>query len=67
MEISSIDKNSVSKTVANPIQQSERTVVVDVIRGFALAGVLIANFTGYNAENIPSTVFDSISSPLDKA
>ena len=52
---------------ASPIQQNDRVVIVDIIRGFALAGVLIANFTGYNYQNLPSSVFDAISSPLDKA
>jgi uncharacterized protein len=50
-----------------PIQQHERTVIVDIIRGFALSGVLIANFTAYNQQNLPSSVFDAISSPLDRA
>jgi len=54
-------------TTASPIQQNDRVVIVDIIRGFALAGVLIANFTGYNYQNLPSSVFDTISSPLDKA
>src|SRR6478752_279187 len=54
-------------TKASPIQQNDRVVIVDIIRGFALAGVLIANFTGYNYQNLPSSVFDTISSPLDKA
>jgi uncharacterized protein len=54
-------------TTASPIQQNDRVVIVDIIRGFTLIGVLIANFTGYNSENLPSSVFDSISSPLDIA
>ena len=54
-------------TTASPIQQNDRVVIVDIIRGFTLAGVLIANFTGYNYQNLPSGVFDAISSPLDKA
>lgn len=53
-------------TTASPIQQNDRVVIVDIIRGFALTGVLIANFTGYNTENLPSTMVDSISSSLDK-
>lgn len=53
-------------TTASPIQQNDRVVIVDIIRGFALTGVLIANFTGYNTENLPSTIVDSISSPFDK-
>lgn len=54
-------------TTPSPVQQNERTVVVDIIRGFALTGVLIANFTAYNTQNLPSTIVDSISSPFDKA
>ena len=51
---------------ASPIQQSERAIIVDIVRGLALVGVLIANFTGYVYENLPSGIFNSISSPLDK-
>jgi uncharacterized protein len=54
-------------TTASPIQQNDRVVIVDIIRGFALTGVLIANFTGYNYQNLPRGVFNAISSPLDKA
>lgn len=54
-------------TTALPIQQNDRVVIVDIIRGFALIGVLIANFTSYNYENLPPSIFDAISSPLDKA
>ncbi len=32
---------------AQPITQNSRTVIVDIIRGFALFGVLIANLTGF--------------------
>ena len=54
-------------TTALPIQQNERMVVVDVVRGFALIGVLIANFTSYIDQNLPSGILYSISAPLDKA
>ncbi len=53
-------------TTVSPVQQGERAVIVDIIRGFALAGVLIANFTSYTEQNLPSGILDSISSPLDK-
>ncbi|HYV90730.1 MAG TPA: DUF418 domain-containing protein [Chitinophagales bacterium] len=53
-------------TEALPIQQNERVVVVDMVRGFALTGVLIANFTSYTDQQLPSYILDSISSPLDK-
>jgi len=52
---------------ASPIQQSERAILVDIVRGFALVGVLMANFTGYAYENLPSGIFNAVSSPLDKA
>ena len=54
-------------TALSPGQQNERVVIVDVVRGFALVGVLIANFTSYIDQNLPSEVLDSISTPFDKA
>ena len=54
-------------TTALPVQQNEGSVIVDVIRGFALVGVLVANFTSYIEQNLPTGIFESISSPLDKA
>jgi uncharacterized protein len=54
-------------TIKTPTQQTERVVIVDIIRGFALAGVLMANFTAYNLQNLPADLFERISSPLDKA
>jgi len=54
-------------TTASPIQQNDRVVIVDIIRGFTLVGVLFANFTSYNYENLPSGVFRTISSPFDIA
>ncbi|PWT96254.1 MAG: hypothetical protein C5B52_16215 [Bacteroidetes bacterium] len=50
---------------AVPIQQSERIVVVDIIRGFALTGVLFANFNSYLTQDMPGTVFKSISGYSD--
>lgn len=52
-------------TVASPIPQKDRTVVVDVIRGFALVGVLLANFTSYVDQQTPEPILNSMSSPLD--
>src|SRR5690349_21267290 len=49
-----------------PIEQDKRLVIVDIIRGFALAGVLIANFTSYNEQNLPTAVLDAVSQPTDK-
>jgi len=54
-------------TTPLPIEHKERSVVVDVIRGFALIGVLIANFTSYVDQQTPEAVLNSISSPLDIA
>lgn len=50
-----------------PIEQKDRAIIVDVIRGFALIGVLIANFTSYIDQQTPEPILNSISSPLDKA
>lgn len=52
-------------TSANPIEQKERAVIVDALRGFALLGVLIANFTSYTDQQVPSDILKSISSSLD--
>ena len=48
-----------------PIEQKNRTIIVDIIRGFALIGVLIANFTSYVDQQTPESVLNSISSSLD--
>jgi len=52
---------------SNPIQQNQRNETVDVVRGLAIIGVLIANFTGYTDEQVPQVILNSISSPLDIA
>lgn len=49
-----------------PITQKERVTIVDVIRGFALVGVLIANFTSYVDQQTPVPVLNSISSSFDR-
>ena len=54
-------------TTPLPTEHKDRSVVVDVIRGFALIGVLIANFTSYVDQQTPEAVLNSISSPLDIA
>jgi uncharacterized protein len=48
-----------------PTEQKDRAIIVDVIRGFALIGVLIANFTSYVDQQTPKNILDSISSSLD--
>jgi uncharacterized protein len=50
-----------------PVEQKNRTIIVDVIRGFALIGVLIANFTAYVSQQTPEPVLIAISSSLDRA
>ena len=52
-------------STAVPVQQSERIVIVDIIRGFALTGVLFANFNAYLVQDLPTSVFESISGPID--
>ena len=49
-----------------PIEQKDRAIIVDVIRGFALVGVLIANFTSYVDQQTPEPILNSISSSLDR-
>ena len=48
-----------------PTEQKDRVIIVDIIRGFALIGVLIANFTSYVDQQTPESVLNSISSSLD--
>lgn len=48
-----------------PTEQKDRAIIVDVIRGFALIGVLIANFTSYVDQQTPEHILNSISSSLD--
>lgn len=52
-------------TSAAPTQHEDRAVIVDVIRGFALIGVLISNFTSYIEQQLPEQILNSISSPVD--
>ncbi len=40
---------------ASPITQNNRTVIVDIIRGFALFGVLIANLEGFISFALPES------------
>lgn len=48
-----------------PTEQKDRAILVDVIRGFALIGVLIANFTSYINQQTPKPILNSISSSFD--
>jgi uncharacterized protein len=48
-----------------PIEQKDRAIIVDVIRGFALIGVLMANFTSYVDQQTPEHILNSISSSFD--
>jgi len=48
-----------------PIQQKERVVIVDVLRGFALFGVLMGNFTGMLTNFVPSRIIKTLSTPFD--
>ena len=48
-----------------PIQQAERTTVVDVLRGFALFGVLLANFSSMLTNNVPQQIIDAHESGFD--
>ena len=48
-----------------PIQQSDRTIIVDVLRGFALFGVLLANFSSMLTNNVPQPIIDAHASGFD--
>jgi uncharacterized protein len=48
-----------------PIQQQDRTVIVDVLRGFALFGVLLGNFSSMLTNNVPQTVIDAHATRVD--
>jgi uncharacterized protein len=48
-----------------PIQQEDRTTIVDVLRGFALFGVLLGNFSGMLTNNTPDEIINSISTSAD--
>lgn len=50
---------------SSPVEQKDRTVIVDVIRGFALVGVLLANFNAFVDQQIPEKILESISIPFD--
>src|SRR4030095_4989131 len=50
-----------------PIEQKGRTIIVDVIRGFALIGVLFANFISYVNQQTPEQILNAVSSPLDRS
>lgn len=49
-----------------PVQQNERNIIVDIVRGFAMVGVLLANFTSYVDQQLPTAILDSISAPIDE-
>ena len=36
-----------------PLQPNERTVIIDILRGFALLGVIVANLTGFITFALP--------------
>ena len=48
-----------------PTEEKDREIIVDVIRGFSLIGVLIANFTSYVNQQTPEHILNSISSSFD--
>ena len=52
-------------TKASAIAQTDRVLIVDVVRGFALTGVLVANFTSYVDQQTPKPILTSISTSLD--
>jgi uncharacterized protein len=54
-------------TTLLPVEQKDRTIIVDITRGFAIVGVLFANFTSYVDQQTPKPILNSISSSLDRS
>jgi uncharacterized protein len=48
-----------------PIQQRDRTVIVDVLRGFALFGVLLGNFSSMLTNNVPHQIIETHATAFD--
>src|SRR6478752_1084350 len=48
-----------------PTTQKERIVSVDILRGFALFGVLLGNFSGMLTNYVTEPIIKSISTPFD--
>jgi len=48
-----------------PTTQKERIVIVDILRGFALFGVLLGNFSGMLTNYVTEPIIKSISTPFD--
>jgi len=49
----------------SPIQTPERTIIIDVLRGFALFGVLLGNFSSMISNNVPSGIIQSHLNSVD--
>jgi len=49
-----------------PIQQEDRTIIVDVLRGFALFGVLLGNFSSMLGNNVPQAMIDLKATGVDQ-
>ena len=47
-------------TLAAPVGRSERIVAIDVLRGFALLGILVANITLFDVDG-----FDAVEQSFD--
>ena len=54
-------------TQSSTLKGNNREVIVDIVRGFALIGVLMANFAAYVYQQAPSSVLNAISSPFDQS
>lgn len=53
--------------MTDQMKQNERVEMVDILRGFALTGVLFANFMGYVSQQMPETVLKKTSTGFDTA
>ena len=63
-----IKKLGYSAFSLNDLLQGAKRVflILDIVRGFALVGVLIANMVSFNSQQIPDDVLTAVSTPADR-
>ena len=48
----------------HPVEQSKRTAIVDILRGWAILGVVIGNYSGFPSIGLPHKTKNSILSEI---
>lgn len=73
--VSSPDRTTNMKPIANPVSPGERSDILDILRGFALLGVMLDNLFGFSGwgflpqsakEALPSWKMDAITGMLEQ-